>query len=217
MSENKVILAKNVIALPPVWYKRSALPSEQKELTNALFRLIEIKDMKTATHSKKVASYAVAIGREFIEDKETLRLLKHAALLHDIGKIMCDGAVLNKQGKLSDRDRLHLYLHPIYGMKILEGFHLDDAIVEGAWHHHERFDGTGYPDGLKGEEITLLTRIISAADIIDAMSTNRAYREGKPTNEIIDELDKAKGGQLDPDTAEATIELIEEQKIILAG
>jgi len=180
----------------------------------SLLDLIDLKDPKLTKHSKAVAGYAEKIGIRLGVEKKRLPVLKEAGLFHDIGKIMIDSAILNKKDAFTTRETAVIQCHSERGMRILSSFQMKEAIIDVAWHHHERWDGEGYPDGLKEEEIGYFTRIISVADCIDAMADNRPYRRHLSDKEIIEQLEKAKGTQLDPQITEVAIQLIKEGNLI---
>lgn len=200
------------------WQKYGGKKAKQDhQIVKALYRMIELKDAKTASHCKGVAFYSRALGIELGLNEKELEILWDAALIHDIGKIMVDNLIIYKKEKLTDNDLMLLRSHAVKGMQMTEPFHLNDSIVDAAWHHHERWDGTGYPDSLKGQEIRFMTQIISAADITDAMSTNRMYRKALSFDEIMRELDEANGTQINPEIAEVMIRMLQDNDITLLG
>lgn len=172
-----------------------------------LFSIIEIKDAKTATHCRDVGEIAQAIMKKTGASKEECNMIYRAGLLHDIGKIFIDNKLLYKSAKLDKTDMYKLYGHAENGMRVLESFALPDVIVDAAWHHHERPDGSGYPDKLKGSDIKLTTKIISVADTIDAITSNRSYQEGRNIDYLLKELDKVKGIQLDSTIVDIALDL----------
>lgn len=189
--------------------KRGAQGKRHGSVTDSLFELIKIKDPRTGNHCRAVAYYANLIGKEAGFDKSQLKTLSEGARLHDIGKIMIDNALLDKKGKLKERELMQLHQHAELGMRILESFHMSQTIIDMAWHHHERHDGEGYPDGLCGDDISVFTKIISVADIIDAMATDRPYRKHLMYDELLKEMHRAKGTQLDPEFTDIAIRLLE--------
>ena len=164
----------------------------------SLSATVDARDAYTAGHSRRVQQLALAIGRELGLSQTELDLLGHAALFHDIGKLAVPDAILLKPAVLTDDEWTLMQRHSDEGARIIDrlGF-LNDA-VPAIRHHHERFDGTGYPDGLKGEEIPLGARIIHVADALDSMLTTRIYRAARPALEAMDELRRAAGSQFCP-------------------
>jgi diguanylate cyclase (GGDEF)-like protein/putative nucleotidyltransferase with HDIG domain len=164
----------------------------------SLSATVDARDAYTAGHSRRVQQLALAIGRELGLSQAELDLLGHAALFHDIGKLAIPDAILLKPASLTDDEWELMQRHADEGARIIDrlGF-LNDA-VPAIRHHHERFDGTGYPDRLKGEEIPLGARIIHVADALDSMLTTRIYRAARPATEALDELRRAAGTQFCP-------------------
>ena len=164
----------------------------------SLSATVDARDAYTAGHSRRVQQLALAIGRELGLSKAELDLLGHAALFHDIGKLAIPDAILLKPASLTDEEWSLMQRHADEGARIIDrlGF-LNDA-VPAIRHHHERFDGTGYPDRLKGEEIPLGARIIHVADALDSMLTTRIYRAARPAAEALEELQSAAGTQFCP-------------------
>jgi putative nucleotidyltransferase with HDIG domain len=169
----------------------------------SLSATVDARDAYTAGHSRRVQQLALAIGRELGLSQAELDLLGHAALFHDIGKLAVPDAILLKPAVLTDDEWALMQRHSDEGARIIDrlGF-LNDA-VPAIRHHHERFDGTGYPDGLKGEDIPLGARIIHVADALDSMLTTRIYRAARPAMEAMDELNRAAGTQFCPRCVEA--------------
>ena len=181
-----------------------------KELQEAFFGTaealgdaIEAKDAYTAGHTRRVLAYSTAMGKQLNLPAAEFDNLKLAALLHDIGKIGIEDAILRKPGKLDDTERRRMEEHTTIGPKIVDHVKQLRKIVPGIMHHHEEYDGTGYPGGLKGDQIPLIARIIGAADCFDAMTTDRPYRKGLPIQTALDELRKMSGTQFDGNVVEA--------------
>jgi putative nucleotidyltransferase with HDIG domain len=189
----------------------------QHDLNKALYRIIEIKDMKTATHCKAVARYSRLVAERMGVEQPELDLIWDAGLLHDIGKILVDNTIIYKRTELKRNEIFQLQKHPEIGMSILEAFHLNDSIVDAAWHHHERWDGRGYPEGIGGDEIRFLTQIIAVSDAVDAMSTNRAYRKALTFEEILSELKNGAGKQYNPEIVTVFIEMLLTKEIMILG
>ena len=166
-------------------------------------------------HSINVAMMSVLLGANYGMNEESLYQLTTAAILHDIGKIAVPDAVLNKPSRLTDGEYELMKKHTIWGKEILAGLEFLPQADMGAAYHHERFDGKGYPYGIKGDKIPDIVRIISAADSLDAMSSNRCYRRHCDKDYIISEFEKGAGTQFDADVAQVVVELIKEGRIIL--
>ncbi|MBR1852547.1 MAG: diguanylate cyclase [Lachnospiraceae bacterium] len=174
---------------------------------------IDAKDEYTRGHSRRVAEYSVAIAREMGLAEEKVEDIRFIGLLHDIGKIGVPDSVLNKAGKLSNEEYQLMKDHTVTGGEILKDITMITDLDVGAKYHHERYDGKGYPEGLKGEEIPLIARIIGVADAYDAMTSNRIYRRHLPDEKVLVELKKGLGTQFDPVACETMIRLIEENRL----
>lgn len=175
----------------------------------ALAETIDAKSPWTRGHSERVTDIALRIGREIGLSDEELKDFKIAGLLHDIGKIGTDESILDKPGKLTKEEFSEIQKHPGKGAEILAPIkQLTDMLPTIRW-HHEFFDGTGYPDGLKGSDIPFQARILAVADSVDAMGANRPYRKGMPQKEIVEEIKRCSGTQFDPDVVEAYLKTLE--------
>jgi len=177
-----------------------------------LTETIDAKSHWTRGHSERVTSIALRIGREMGFKKERLRDLEIGGLLHDIGKIGTYEDILNKPGKLTAEEISELHKHPLKGVEILSNIKQFEHIIPVVRHHHEYFDGTGYPDGIKGEDIPLGARILTVADTVDAMASDRPYRKGLASEVIFEELRKFSGLQFDPDVVRAFLKLSRDAK-----
>jgi putative nucleotidyltransferase with HDIG domain len=164
----------------------------------SLVSTIEAKDMYTESHSIRVAKYATFIAREMDMTKSDVEDIWVAGVLHDIGKIGISDSILNKKEQLTDEEYQLVKQHPTLAYKIISKIGLNQGIMEAVKHHHERYDGKGYPDGLKGENIDMLSSIISVADAFDAITSERSYKEQKSLQEGIEELNARKGTQFNP-------------------
>ncbi|MBN1798756.1 MAG: HD domain-containing protein [Spirochaetales bacterium] len=170
---------------------------------------IEKRDPYTGGHTKRVMDYALAIGKGLHLNEEEMTRLRLAAILHDIGKIGVRDRILLKQAELDQEEIKNIKAHTILGEDILKSIdHLDD-ILPGVRHHHERFDGMGYPDGLAGENIDIAARIIAVADAYDAMTTDRPYREALSHNRAIKEIKKGGGTQFDPAVVDVFLKIFD--------
>ncbi|MFA4980963.1 MAG: HD domain-containing phosphohydrolase [Candidatus Omnitrophota bacterium] len=171
--------------------------------TKSLVRAIDAKDQYTSGHSERVMKYSYALGKALKLAGEELENLKLSSLLHDVGKIGIRENVLSKPSKLSAFERTHIKHHPLIGVKIVEGIDAAHKIVRGILEHHERFDGSGYPNGLKGRAISLQGRIIAVADTFDALTTNRPYQRGYTRKEALFEIKRGSSTQFDPKLVKA--------------
>jgi len=172
-------------------------------VVKSLVYAIEAKDQYTSGHSERVNAYSRLIAEEIGMDDEATDDLNWAAILHDVGKIGIPEAILNKPMDLTDDEYRIVKNHPQKGHDILEPIDQLKRSLPGILYHHERFDGKGYPMGLKGEEIPLMSRIIAIADTYDAISSSRAYRAARPDSEAVDTILKVSGTQLDPELVDA--------------
>ena len=169
---------------------------------------LDARDAYTHGHSRRVAEFSVGIGKVLGLSEGELEFLELSATIHDIGKIGIGESVLNKPDKLTDEEFLIIKSHVVKGSKILEPMSRLRALMPGVRSHHERYDGKGYPDGLKGDEIHLVARIISIADTYDAMTSSRVYRKGLPNEVAFKEIEKGAGTQFDPKLATAFVEFM---------
>ena len=195
------------------------LARQQLELGNqtiiAIAKAVDAKDERTSQHSQRVSEYSVMIARELGFTPAECENLRKAALMHDIGKIGIPDRILNKPARLTDEEYAIMKSHASRGAEILKDFTLIDHVVDGALHHHERYDGRGYPSGLKGEEIPLYGRIIGVADAFDAMTANRVYRKQMDFDYVLGEMHRGRGTQFDPQIVDILLRLIDEGKIDL--
>lgn len=167
---------------------------------------IDAKDTYTQGHSTRVAEYSVIIAERMGVDKETQERIGNIASLHDVGKIAVPDTVLNKPAHLSDEEYELMKTHTTAGAEILKDIHSISDVALGAHYHHERYDGKGYPEGLKGKDIPLVARIICLADAFDAMTSNRVYRPPLTKDVVIEEIERGRGTQFDPDCVDAFID-----------
>lgn len=179
-----------------------------KSLLNAL----RCKDDYTWGHSLRVAYFCVSVGKEMGFTDEEIYELEVSALFHDIGKIGVPDSVLLKPSRLTEEEFLEMKLHPTKSFQILQDFPIFHQMAVNAKHHHERFDGRGYPDGLKGEAIPLFSRIILIADTFDAMTSTRPYRKGLPYETAYAELREFSGTQFDAKIVEHFISAMEKER-----
>jgi len=187
------------------------LQASFQQTIQSFARTIDTMDRYTAGHSERVAAYAVVLARWLGLDEETVEIVRHSALMHDIGKIGCV-LNLNKSGKLSAEEYDSFKRHPVLGKEILDPIAFLAPVVPGVHLHHERWDGRGYPLGLRGQEIPLIARIIAVADTYDAMTSDRAYRRALPHEVTVGEIQRCAGTQFDPEVADTFVEKIEENR-----
>lgn len=178
-------------------------------IAQALIRALEARDHYSKGHSDRVAKYSEEIARKMDLPEKKIELLKNAALLHDIGKLGVREMILDKNVSLTSEDVVTIQKHPIIGEDILKPVSLDKELLAIVRGHHERYDGKGYPDKLKGDEIDILTSIVAVADAYDAMTSHRTYRKNLDKDEAIDQLMENSGLQFNPKVVQAFIEVLE--------
>ncbi len=183
-----------------------------KEIVKIVMNALKQKDEYTEGHSLRVIEYALKIGRELNLDEESIRDLEISAVLHDIGKLGVPDKILKKPGRLTKEEFEIMQQHSVNGENLLKGIKNLQKYKRYIRAHHERYDGQGYPDGLKGEEIPLISRIIFVADTFDAMTSDRPYRKGLPTNVAVDELIKCSGTQFDSRIVEAFLNVLRKEE-----
>ncbi|MCR4777904.1 MAG: HD-GYP domain-containing protein [Lachnospiraceae bacterium] len=181
-----------------------------KEVIAAFANSIDAKDEYTHGHSSRVAEYSRRIAQASGKTPEECEEIYYAGLLHDIGKIGVPEDIITKEGKLTPEEYEKIKEHPVLGAQILGNITEYPYLSIGARGHHERYDGKGYPDGLKGEKIPDMARIIAVADAYDAMSSKRSYRAPIPQQKVREEIVKGIGTQFDPEYARIMLHLIDE-------
>ncbi len=181
-------------------------------IMRTLARTIDAKDRYTNGHSQRVAKYALALAERMGKTEEEQKNIYYAALLHDVGKIRIPDTIINKPAKLTDEEFEYIKLHPVAGYYILRDIHENALIAQGAKWHHERYDGKGYPNGLAGEDIPEVARIIGVADTYDAMTSNRSYREQMSQEKVRSEIERGRGTQFDPKIADIMLQMIDEDR-----
>ncbi len=198
--------------------QQTAIAKEQLASTRRLFRqmvetladTIDAKDKYTNGHSRRVADYAREIARRAGKSEAYQNAVYYMARLHDIGKIGIPSSLINKKGRLTDEEYAAMQQHTIIGGDILAHVKEMPELLCASRHHHERYDGTGYPDGLSGTAILEKVRIIAVADVYDAMTSKRSYRDVLPQAEVRQEMLKARGKQLDPYFTDIMLQMIDE-------
>ena len=182
------------------------------QIVQALAASVDAKDRYTHGHSSRVAEYSREIARRAGFSRTEQDDIYMAGLLHDVGKIGISDAIINKPAKLTDEEYAAIKTHPAVGAEILKKITDLPWLVVGARWHHERYDGRGYPDGLAGEAIPEIARIIAVADTYDAMTSNRSYRGSMPQERVRAEIERCKGSQFDPAFADIMLNMIDEDK-----
>ena len=189
--------------------KNDELEKAYLESIETLRYTVEAKDSYTRGHSDRVSAFSVLIGKYLGLSENDLRILKIGGLFHDIGKIGVPDSVLLKEGKLTDNEYSEIKNHPSIGKQILSNATIFKDMIPIVYHHHEKYDGTGYPEGLKGNEIPYLARITAVADTFDAMTSNRSYRKALPLDVVRSEIERCSGTQFDPDIAKVFLEILD--------
>ena len=169
----------------------------------ALVQALETRDFETHGHSERVVTFSLRLAYELDLDARQMRSLEFGAMLHDIGKIGVPDAVLRKPAALNEAEWAKMRLHPLHGQQILRGIPFLDGAIKLVAQHHEKWDGTGYPLGLKGEETDLNARIFAVVDAFDAIVSDRVYRAGRSYEEALAEIERCSGKQFDPEVVAA--------------
>ncbi len=182
-------------------------------MVRTILKALDCKDHYTFGHSMRVAYFSLVTGRELGLSEAELKELEMSAIFHDIGKIGTPDQVLNKPSRLTEEEFLVMKQHPEQSYEILKEFPVFEKIAKNARYHHERYDGRGYPEGMKGEEIPLFARIILIADTFDAMTSTRPYRKGLPYSVAYDELNQFSGSQFDPKCVKAFVEGMQKEAL----
>jgi HD-GYP domain-containing protein (c-di-GMP phosphodiesterase class II) len=202
---------ESVCGLLGAFLENAGLYEEQREsfigTIRAMSGALDAKDRYTRGHSDRVAYLSAEIARAIGFADDAVERVRIAGIVHDVGKIGVPESVLCKPGRLTDEEFDKIRLHPEIGYQILEGIPGLRDILPGVLHHHERYDGTGYPHRLSGDSIPLLARVICVADTFDAMSSNRAYRSKMSRDQVLAEIARCSGSQFDPGVARAILEI----------
>ncbi len=192
--------------------KQEAINSLFIQTVTALSEAVDAKDRYTSGHSKRVAIYSRMIAARMGKSEEEQEEIYRAGLLHDVGKIRIPVEIINKAGKLTDEEYNIIKIHPVTGYYILRNISSNSMIAIASKYHHERYDGKGYPNGLIGEKIPEIARIMGVADSYDAMTSNRSYRKALPQEVVRGEIEKGRGTQFDPQIADIMLAMIDEDK-----
>ncbi|MBR6229603.1 MAG: HD-GYP domain-containing protein [Eubacterium sp.] len=185
------------------------------QMIRAFARLIDAKDEYTQGHSLRVALYTEKLARRLGFTEEEVRRYKNIAFLHDIGKVAIPDKILHKPEGLTDEEYEIMKSHTTRGKEILDEITVEGDLAQGAGYHHERFDGGGYPEGLRGDEIPPVAQLIAVADTFDAMYSTRPYRSRLPLSVALQELESIAGSQLNETYVKAFIQLAEEGELSL--
>ena len=188
---------------------REDLEKAYLETIQTLRYTVEAKDKYTRGHSDRVSAYSVLIGKYMGLSEEDLKILEIGGLFHDIGKIGVPDSVLLKEGKLTDDEYSEIKNHPSIGKHILSNASTFENLIPIVYHHHEKFDGKGYPGKLAGKDIPLHARIAAVADTFDAMTSNRSYRKALPLETVREEIVKVSGTQFDPEIAKVFLDILD--------
>jgi len=194
---------------------RAALENSLEHTIEAIAATLEVRDPYTAGHQKRTTRMAEAIGREMGLDADRLKGLFVAGAIHDIGKVSVPVEILSRPGKLSPAEFEIINRHPVAGHDIVKNIDFPWPVARIVCQHHEWLDGSGYPDGLKGDQILLEVRIPAAADVVEAISSHRPYRPALGLDSAIEELRDHRGCLYDPDVVDVCLALIEKNRLPL--
>ena len=207
------VLSHSVYQMEDVISKNiAALTRMTNETAQALASAIDAKDTYTHGHSTRVAEYSREIAKISGKNEAECQEIYFSALLHDVGKIGVPGKIINKLGALTAEEFEVIKTHPVIGNQILKNITQSPHIGDGAYYHHERYDGSGYPKGLAGKDIPEIGRIIAVADAYDAMTSKRSYRDILPQHQVRSEIENGIGTQFDPDYAKIMLDMIDADK-----
>jgi HD-GYP domain-containing protein (c-di-GMP phosphodiesterase class II) len=187
------------------------LQDNLEDTVRAIATIVEMRDPYTSGHQVRVAEVAAAIAKQMRLPDEQVHAIHLAGVVHDLGKIQIPAEILSKPGKLSDLEYLLIKTHPQAGYDILKGIDFPWPIAQMVLQHHERMDGSGYPQGLEGDQIILGARILSVADVVEAMSSHRPYRPGLGVETALEEITRTRGMYYDPQVVDACLALFREQ------
>ena len=199
---------KSVAQMNEIKKINQELENAYLESIQTLRYTVDAKDTYTRGHSDRVSEYSVLIGKYLGLPESDLKTLRIGGLFHDIGKLGVPDSILLKAGKLSDNEYSEVKNHPSIGAHILSSASIFKDIIPIVKHHHERYDGHGYPSQLEGENIPYFARITAIADSFDAMTSKRAYRDSMPIEKVISEFENCKGTQFDPKLTDLFLDIL---------
>jgi putative nucleotidyltransferase with HDIG domain len=212
VSHEAAISIENAKSYDSVQRERGELQKAMEGTIYAMCAVVEMKDPYTADHQRRVASLACAIAREIGLSEWRINGIRVAGLLHDVGKMVVPAEILSKPGKISEHEFSIIKTHPIVGYEILKKVEFPWPVTDAILQHHERLDGSGYPNGLSGDQITLEAKILGAADVVEAMSSHRPYRPSLGIDNALAQLEQNKNVLYDPDVVEACLALFHKKK-----
>ncbi len=195
--------------------EKAELEETLRESIYAINKIFEVRDPYTSSHQIRVAEIAEKVAKELNFNEKSLKEILWAGLLHDIGKIAIPSDILSKPSKLNDIEYSLIRLHPITGYNILKEIHQVGKIAEIVYQHHERLDGSGYPRGLKKDNIIFEAKLLATIDVIEAMGSHRPYRAARKVEEILEELNSGRGKKYEPIIVDKVIELMKKGEIII--
>jgi putative nucleotidyltransferase with HDIG domain len=211
-AEDDISLLNNVALQTAVAIKNFKLNEDAEktylETITALALAVEAKDPYSKGHLDRVSNYAEQLARRLELDEESIKALKSGSILHDIGKIGIRDEILGKPGKLTEEERKEMQDHVIIGVNIIKPIRSMSSLVDMVRSHQEWYDGNGYPDGLKGDEIPVTARILKICDAFDAMTTDRPYHKGMSEKEAKEELQRKAGAEFDPKIVKEFLKII---------
>jgi putative nucleotidyltransferase with HDIG domain len=204
----RTILAERDGATTELKQSLDLLRKSFEGITQAMVKAIEARDPYTAGHQRNVADLAIAMARKLHVDEEHMDGLRIAGAIHDLGKMSIPAEILSKPGRLTELEFSMIKTHPQVGYDILKTIDFPWSVADAIYQHHERLDGSGYPNGLSGDDIILEARIIAVADVVEAISSHRPYRPALGTDVAIDEIVKNRNRLYDGDSVDACVELL---------
>ena len=216
IGEDIAILAQDIterkIAEEKIEKSYESLQKTLNDAISTMVKIVELRDPYTAGHQQKVADLATAIAREMKFDDVQIDQLRTAAVIHDIGKIYIPSDILSRPGKLTDMEFNLIKTHAQGGYNIVKGMEFPGAVAETVLQHHERLDGSGYPNGLKAEDTLMKAKILAVADVVEAMASHRPYRPALGIDKALEEISKNRGRLYDPDVVDSCLELFSSGK-----